>query len=93
MRGSASPIAYRHRGAHSGKPRPVVIVQDDRFDATAWAADVPFSTGPVLAPLLRLPVPPNDTTGLGDSTVALPTNRPSSLPQQRGHDFEPSNRR
>jgi mRNA interferase MazF len=22
------------RGAHTGKPRPVVIVQDDRFDAT-----------------------------------------------------------
>jgi mRNA interferase MazF len=52
------------RRAHSGKPRPVVIIQDDRFDATASVTVVPFTTSQVEAPLLRLPVQPSDTTGL-----------------------------
>ena len=32
------------RGAYSGKPRPVVIIHDDRFDATASVTVVPFTT-------------------------------------------------
>jgi mRNA interferase MazF len=52
-------------GAYSGKPRPVVNIQDDRFDATASVAVVPFTTSQLEAPLLRLPVQPSsDTTGL-----------------------------
>jgi hypothetical protein len=46
-----------------------IIIQDDRFDATASVTVVSFSTSPVEAPLLRLPVQPSDTTGLGHSTV------------------------
>jgi mRNA interferase MazF len=52
------------RGAYSGKPRPVVIIQDDRFDATASVTVVPVTTSQVEAPLLRLPVQPSDTSGL-----------------------------
>ena len=52
------------RGAYSGKSRPVVIIQDDRFDATASVTVVPVTTSRVEAPLLRLPVQPSDTTGL-----------------------------
>jgi mRNA interferase MazF len=52
------------RGAYSGKPRPVVIIQDDRFDATASVTVVPFTTSQIEAPLLRLPVQSSDTTGL-----------------------------
>ncbi|MGA8249507.1 MAG: type II toxin-antitoxin system PemK/MazF family toxin [Mycobacterium sp.] len=52
------------RGAYSGKPRPVVIIQDDRFDATASVTVVPFTTSQIEAPLLRLPVQPSDNTGL-----------------------------
>ena len=58
------------RGAYSGKPRPVLIVQDDRFDATASVTICPFTTSPVDAPLIRIPVEPTDTNGL---------DRPSSL--------------
>jgi mRNA interferase MazF len=58
------------RGAYSGKPRPVLIVQDDRFDATASVTVCPFTTSPVDAPLIRIPVEPTDTNGL---------DRPSSL--------------
>lgn len=52
------------RGAYSGKPRPVVVIQDDRFDVTASITVVPFTTSDVEAPLLRIPVQPSDTTGL-----------------------------
>jgi hypothetical protein len=37
------------RGAYTGKPRPVVILQDDRFDATASITVCPFTTNPVEA--------------------------------------------
>jgi mRNA interferase MazF len=49
---------------YAGKPRPVVIVQDDRFDATASLTVCAFTTDPTDAPLLRLPVEPNERNGL-----------------------------
>ena len=52
------------RGAHSGKPRPVVIVQDDRFDATASVMVCPLTTHPVEAPLTRIAVQPTAVTGI-----------------------------
>lgn len=42
----------------------MVIIQDDRFDATASVTVVPLTTGGIEAPLLRIEVPPSDTTGL-----------------------------
>ncbi|MGL5816501.1 MAG: type II toxin-antitoxin system PemK/MazF family toxin [Phycicoccus sp.] len=52
------------RGAYTGKPRPVVIVQDDRFDATASVTVCPLTTSTVDAPLLRLSVEPTEVTGV-----------------------------
>lgn len=52
------------RGAYTGKPRPVVIVQDDRFDATASVTVCPMTTTEIDAPLLRIPVEPTDITGI-----------------------------
>ena len=52
------------RGVYTGQPRPVVILQDDRFDATASITVCPFTTNPVEAPLLRLPVQPSTENGL-----------------------------
>lgn len=49
---------------YAGKLRPVVIVQDDRFDATASITVCAFTTDPTDAPLLRLPVQPNERNGL-----------------------------
>jgi len=49
---------------YAGKPRPVVIVQDDRFDATDSATVCAFTTDPTDAPLFRLPVTPNERNGL-----------------------------
>jgi mRNA interferase MazF len=58
------------RGAYTGKPRPVVIVQDDRFDATASVSVCPFTTNAIEAPLVRIQIQPSQENGL---------DRPSSL--------------
>ena len=47
-----------------GKPRPVVIVQDDSFDATDSITICAFTTDETNAPLFRLPVEPNERNGL-----------------------------
>ncbi len=49
---------------YAGKPRPVVILQDDRFDATASVTICAFTTNPTDAPLFRLAVEPSETNGL-----------------------------
>ncbi len=49
---------------YAGKPRPAVIVQDDRFDATASITICVFTTDETEAPLFRLPITPSDRNGL-----------------------------
>ncbi len=49
---------------YAGKPRPVVILQDDRFDATASITVCAFTTDPASAPLFRLVVEPSRSNGL-----------------------------
>ena len=49
---------------YAGKPRPVVIVQDDSFDATDSITVCAFTTDETDAPLFRLPVEPNERNGL-----------------------------
>jgi mRNA interferase MazF len=51
-----------------GKPRPVVIVQDDAFDATDSITICAFTTDPTDAPLFRLPVAPSERNGLRSSS-------------------------
>lgn len=52
------------RGVYSGKPRPVVLVQDDRFDGTASITVCPLTTSDVEAPLTRIQVQPTSLTGI-----------------------------
>jgi mRNA interferase MazF len=49
---------------YAGKPRPAVIVQDDRFDATASVTICVFTSDKTDAPLLRLVVAPSEQNGL-----------------------------
>jgi mRNA interferase MazF len=49
---------------YAGKPRPVVIVQDDSFDATHSITICAFTTDETEAPLFRLFVAPNQRNGL-----------------------------
>ena len=50
--------------AYAGKPCPVVVVQDDSFDATDSVTICAFTTDETEAPLFRLPVVPNERNGL-----------------------------
>jgi len=49
---------------YTGKARPVVVVQDDSFDATASITICAFTTDETEAPLFRLLVAPNERNGL-----------------------------
>jgi mRNA interferase MazF len=49
---------------YAGKPRPVVIVQDDRFEATNSVTICPFTSDTTPAPLFRIVVEPSETNGL-----------------------------
>jgi len=49
---------------HAGKPRPVVVVQDDSFDATDSITICALTTDETEAPLFRLVVQPTDRNGL-----------------------------
>lgn len=49
---------------YAGKPRPVVIVQDDRFDKTNSITVCAFTTDATDAPLFRLIVEPSADNGL-----------------------------
>jgi mRNA interferase MazF len=68
------------RGPYTGKARPVVIVQDDRFAATASVTVCPFTTSPVEAPLIRLPIDPSDENGL-DRPSKLMVDKVATVPK------------
>jgi len=50
--------------AYVGKPRPAVIVQDDRFDANDSIVVCTLTTDPTSAPIFRLPIQPSAQSGL-----------------------------
>ena len=52
---------------YAGKPRPAVIVQDGRFDATESVTICVLTTDVTEAPMLRLTISPTATNGLRDS--------------------------
>lgn len=68
------------RGAYTGKPRPVLIVQDDHFDATASVTVCPFTASPVDAPLIRIRIEPSEANGL-DRPSALMIDKITTMPR------------
>jgi mRNA interferase MazF len=68
------------RGAYPGTPRAVLIVQDDRFDATASVTVCPLTTNPVDAPLLRIPIEPSGDNGL-DRLSSLMVDKITTVPR------------
>jgi len=49
---------------YAGKSRPVVIIQEDLFDATASVTVCAFTTDDTDAPLFRIPVAADEATGI-----------------------------
>ncbi len=67
---------------YAGKPRPVVIIQDDRFDATGSVTLCAFTTDPTEAPLIRLRVQPDDLNGLREVS-ALMVDKLTTVPRSK----------
>lgn len=53
---------------YAGKSRPIVVVQDDLFDATASITVCAFTTDETEAPLIRLLASPDDDNGLREAS-------------------------
>ena len=53
---------------YAGKPRPVAILQDDRFEELLSVTCCPFTTNRTPAPLFRLPVKPSARNGLEEES-------------------------
>jgi mRNA interferase MazF len=67
---------------YAGKPRPVVIVQDDNFDATTTITICAFTTDDTDAPLFRLLVNSNERNGL-HATCRLMVDKITTLPKTK----------
>ena len=67
---------------YAGKPRPAVVLQDDRFDATDSVTVCAITTDPTEAPLFRILISPNERNGLNalcrlmvDKITTVPKNK------------------
>ena len=60
----------------------MVIIQDDRFDATASVTVCAFTTDPTEAPLLRLVVEPDDINGLHERS-SLMVDKITTVPRSK----------
>ena len=67
---------------YAAKPRPVVIVQDDRFDATDSVTVCAFTTDPAEAPLIRLAVDPDEQNGLRER-CSLMVDKITTVPRSK----------
>lgn len=67
---------------YAGKPRPAVIVQEDRFEATSSITLCAFTTDPTDAPLLRMLIEPTDRNGLS-SPSRLMIDKLTTVPKAR----------
>jgi mRNA interferase MazF len=68
--------------AYTGKPRPAVVVQDDRFDANDSIVVCPLTTDPTSAPTFRLQIPANTRTGLR-TPCSLMVDKLTAVPRKR----------
>jgi mRNA interferase MazF len=67
---------------YSGKPRPVVILQDDRFNKTHSITVCGFTTDPTDAPLFRILIKPSESNGLR-SVCRLMVDKVTTVPKTK----------
>jgi mRNA interferase MazF len=67
---------------YAGKPRPAVILQDDRFSETRSVTICGFTSRDDDAPLLRLPVIPNERNGLRQAS-RLMIDKVTTVPREK----------
>lgn len=65
-----------------GKPRPVLIVQDDRFNENDSITVCPFTSDPSDLPLFRIPIEPSPLNGLRLASRVM-ADKVSTVPRTR----------
>jgi mRNA interferase MazF len=68
-------------GDYAGKPRPALILQDDRFDTDSVTVCL-FTTDATEAPLFRLEIEPSAANGL-DATSRLMIDKITTVHRRR----------
>ena len=75
-------------GIYASKPRPAIIIQDDLFSGTESIVVIPLTTTVVEAPIARVAVGADATTGLDKRSSAMidkiTTVRRSNLGERLG---------
>jgi mRNA interferase MazF len=67
---------------YATKARPVLVVHDDRFDATDSIAICPLTTDPTQIPLLRIPLTEGSDTGLAQPS-SLMVDKLTTMPRSK----------
>jgi mRNA interferase MazF len=67
---------------YAGKPRPAVIVQDDRFDATGSITICAITSDKSEAPLFRIVIQPSDQNKL-TTTSRLMVDKITTIPKSK----------
>lgn len=67
---------------YAGKPRPVLVVQDDRFDATDSITICPVTSDPTEIPLLRIRLDPESGSGLAQPSNIM-VDKLTTMPRSR----------
>jgi mRNA interferase MazF len=67
---------------YAGKPRPVLVVQDDRFDATDSITICPLTSDPTEIPLLRIPLDADPGTGLSQRSSIM-VDKLTTMPRSK----------
>jgi mRNA interferase MazF len=68
--------------SYTGRPRPAVLVQEDRFNQTASITLCAFTTDPTEAPLLRIVIEPTDRNSLKNAS-RLMIDKVTTVPKTR----------
>lgn len=71
-------------GVYATKPRPALVIQDDRFDATDSLTICPFTSTEVDAPLLRVAVKADKGNGL-DRDSFLMVDKITTIRRRNAH--------
>jgi mRNA interferase MazF len=70
-------------GTHyASKPRPVLVVQDDRFDATDSITICPLTSDPTEIPLLRIRLHPESGSGLAQPSSIM-VDKLTTMPRSK----------
>ncbi|WP_334173785.1 type II toxin-antitoxin system PemK/MazF family toxin [Sinomonas sp.] len=81
MRGEIWTVAG---GGYASKPRPALVIQDDRFDDVGSLTVIPLTSTLNDTPLLRIPVEPSQRTGLTQKSQIM-IDKMTTVPRANAH--------